>query len=272
MSKIAEFALIPYRFENCEIYESPEFEGGILAIIQALEANSKKNEETIGMKIIDNLYVVPEVLASTYILADEDGLTLIDTGMPRSDKKILAYLAELGKSEEDLKRILLTHSDVDHVGGLAALAKASGARTYASQIEAESIAVGKSSRQSYSSGFSIRRFLFALLSPFFKAEPFQVDEILEEGQTLPELGGLRVVSTPGHTPGHISFYAPSAGVLFCGDSMVSHEGSLYGSRPGVTWDPDRARESVQKQAELGASLVCPGHGPVIRDASGKFPI
>jgi len=221
------------------------------------------------MKIIDTLYIVPDVLANTYLLVDEDGLTLIDTGMPRSHKKILAYLAELGKSEQDLKRILLTHSDVDHVGGLAALVRVSGARTYASRVEAESIAVGTSSRQSYSSGFSIRRFLFALLSPFFKAEPFQVDEILEDGQTL---AGLRVITTPGHTPGHLSFYAPATGVLFCGDSMVSHEDRLYGSRPGVTWDPDRARESVQKQAELGASLVCPGHGPVIRDASGKFPI
>jgi len=221
------------------------------------------------MKIIDTLYIVPDVLANTYLLVDEDGLTLIDTGMPRSHKKILAYLAELGKSEQDLKRILLTHSDVDHVGGLAALVRVSGARTYASRVEAESIAVGTSSRQSYSSGFSIRRFLFALLSPFFKAEPFQVDEILEDGQTL---AGLRVITTPGHTPGHLSFYAPATGVLFCGDSMVSHEDRLYGSRSGVTWDSDRARESVQKQAELGASLVCPGHGPVIRDASGKFPI
>lgn len=224
------------------------------------------------MMIIENLYIVPDVLANTYLLADEAGLTLIDTGMPRSHKKVLAYLAELGKAEEDLKRILLTHSDVDHVGGLAALVRASGARTYASQVEAESIAVGKSSRQSYSSGFSIRRLLFALLNPFFKAEPFQVDEILEEGQTLPALGGLHVVSTPGHTPGHLSFYAPATGVLFCGDSMVSSEDHLYGSRPGVTWDPDRARESVQKQADLGANIVCPGHGPVIKDASGKFPI
>ena len=224
------------------------------------------------MKITDNLYIVPDVLANTYLLADEEGLTLIDTGMPRSHKKILAYISELGKTEDDLKRILLTHSDVDHVGGLAALVRASGARTYASQIEAESITVGKSSRQSYSSGFSIRRLLFALLNPFFKAEPYQVDEILEEGRTLPALGGLLAVSTPGHTPGHLSFYAPAAGVLFCGDSMVSSEDRLYGSRPGVTWDPDQARESVQKQADLGANTVCPGHGPVIRDASGKFPI
>ena len=224
------------------------------------------------MKIIDNVYVVPGVMANVYILDDEDGLTLIDAGMPRSEKKILAYISTLEKSEGDLKRILLTHSDVDHIGALAALSKASGARTYAGQIGAKAIAAGKPSRQIHSSGLSLRRILFALLSPFFKAEPSQVDEILEGGQTLPVLGGLRVVPSPGHTPGHLSFYSPSKGVLFCGDSMVAGEDFLQGSRPEVTWDPAQARESVQKQAELGATIVCSGHGPVVRDAGGKFPV
>jgi glyoxylase-like metal-dependent hydrolase (beta-lactamase superfamily II) len=224
------------------------------------------------MRIIDNVFVIPGVMANTYILVDEDGLTVIDAGMPGSEKKILAYLVKLGKNASDVKRIVLTHSDIDHVGGLAALAGESGARTYASQIEAEAIATGKPSRQIQASGFSIRRFLFALLSPLFKAKPFQVDEMLTEGQTLPVLGGLRVVETPGHTPGHISLYAEKATVLFCGDSMVSDEDGLHGSRPEATWDADQARKSVRKQTDLGASIVCTGHGPVIRDPGGKFPI
>ena len=224
------------------------------------------------MKILENVFVVPGVIANTYILVDEDGLTLIDTGLPRSEKKILKYVASLGKSAGDVKRIILTHSDLDHVGGLAALQKATRARTYASQSEADAIAIGKPSRQITSTGFSLRRIFFALVDPFFKASPFQVDEILAEGQSLPALGGLRVVETPGHTPGHISLFAPALGVLFCGDSMVTDESGIHGSRPMVTWDEARAKESTQKQAELGASIVCSGHGPVVRDASGKFPI
>ena len=224
------------------------------------------------MKITDGIHVVPGVMANTYILVDEDGLTLIDSGMPRSEKKILAYIATLGKTAGDVKRILLTHSDIDHVGGLAALVRASGARTYASLVEADAIATGKPSRQISSKGFSLRRTLFSLLSPFFKAQPFQVDEIVQDGQIIPAIGGLRVVETPGHTPGHVSFYAASAGVLFSGDSMVSDEHGLLGSRPAVTWDADLARESVRRQAELGASIVCTGHGPVVRDAESKFPL
>jgi|RhiMetdeSRZDD1v2_1073273.scaffolds.fasta_scaffold37488_2 glyoxylase-like metal-dependent hydrolase (beta-lactamase superfamily II) len=224
------------------------------------------------MKIIDNVFVVPGVVANPYIIVDPDGLTVIDAGLPRSQKKILAYVAGLGKQAQAVKRIIITHADLDHFGGLAALQAATGARTYASKIEAAAIAIGKSSREIKPTGFSFRRVLFAVMRPLMKATPFQVDEIISEGQTLPILGGLRVVETPGHTPGHISLFASSVGVLFCGDSIVSDEKGLHGSRPGITWDETKARESERKQATLGASIVCSGHGPVVMDAKGKFPI
>jgi glyoxylase-like metal-dependent hydrolase (beta-lactamase superfamily II) len=224
------------------------------------------------MKIIDNVYLVPGVVANPYILVDADGLTVIDTGLPRSERKILAYVASLGKSARDMKRIILTHADLDHVGGLAALHNLTGARTYASRIEADAIAAGMPSRQIKSSGFSVRRLMFALLRPFIKATPFQVDEILTDGQILPALGGLRVVATPGHTPGHISLFAPAVGILFCGDSLVTDENGIRGSRPGLTWDDAMAREAERKQATLGARIVCSGHGPVVMDATGKFPL
>jgi glyoxylase-like metal-dependent hydrolase (beta-lactamase superfamily II) len=224
------------------------------------------------MKIIDNVYVVPGVRGHAYLVVDADGLTLIDTGLPGSHKQILDYIAGLGKSARDLKRIILTHADLDHVGGLTPLHQASGARTYASQIEADAIAAGKPSRPIRARGFIMRRLMFAVFGPFMKPKPFQVDEILTDGQVLPALGGLRVVDTAGHTPGHVSLYAPAVGVLFCGDSMVTEENVIHGSRPGLTWDDARAREAERKQAALGARIVCSGHGPVVMDAAGKFPV
>jgi glyoxylase-like metal-dependent hydrolase (beta-lactamase superfamily II) len=224
------------------------------------------------MKIMENVFLVPGVVANPYILVDSDGLTLIDAGLPRSSQKIFGYVATLGKSAHDLKRIIITHSDLDHVGSLAALHKLTGARTYASQVEASAIASGKPSRQIKPTGFSMRRLIFTLLGPFMKTKPFQVDEILSDGQVLPILGGLLVVDTAGHTPGHLSFFAPGSGVLFCGDSMVTDEKGIHGSRPGLTWDDAKAREAERKQAALGALVVCPGHGPVVKEAAGKFPV
>src|SRR5512138_1057831 len=115
------------------------------------------------MKITENIFVVPGVVSNTYVVVDADGLTLIDAGLPGTTKKILAYIAGLGKSAQDVKRIVITHSDLDHIGGLTALQKATGARTYASQIEADAIAKGKPSRQIKPTGFSLQRILFSLL-------------------------------------------------------------------------------------------------------------
>ena len=223
------------------------------------------------MEIIPNVHLIPNIVANPYLLIDPDGLTLVDAGLPGSHKKILRYLAGLGYAPKDLKRILITHSDYDHVGGLAALKVATGARVFASPVEAQAMAEGHASRPVKPRSF-ITRLLFGLMGSLFKPTPVQADELLSDGQTFPVLGGLRVVETPGHTPGHISLFAALAGILFCGDSIVSEEGGLRGSTGANNWDQASSDESVRKQAALGASIVCSGHGPVVLEAAGKFPL
>ncbi len=222
------------------------------------------------MQITPAIHLIPGVFANPYLIVDPDGLTLIDTGLPGSEKKILKYIAGIGKSARDLKRIIITHADGDHYGSLNALKAASGARAYASATEAEAMAAGKSSRP-LKPGSVFAKIFFALLAPMFKAPPTAVDEVIADGKTLPILGDLRVLSTPGHTPDHISLFASSAGVLFAGDSMKSSRRGLEGSSGGNTWDETKAKESVRKQAALGAKIVCVGHGPVITAAADKFP-
>jgi len=161
------------------------------------------------MEIAANVHVIPSRIVNAYLIVDADGLTLIDTGLARNGKQILNYIAGLGYSPQDLKHIVITHADGDHVGGLAALKVASGARVYASPVEAEAIAAGRMSRELKLRG--LLKWLFAAAAPFFKVKPAAVDERVADGQVLPALGGLRVVATPGHTPGHISLYAPAAG-------------------------------------------------------------
>lgn len=225
------------------------------------------------MEIVPNVHIIPGRAVNCYLVADQDGLTLIDTGLALDKNKILNHIADLGRPLPDLRRIVVTHADGDHVGSLAALKARSGARVYASAIEAQAIAAGKLSRPLKLQGWQAA--LFALLRPvmsrMLQAEPATVDEIVEDGQSLPVLGSLLVVATPGHTPGHISLFAPAAGILFCGDSLVSEGGRLRGSRGMNTWDQVKADESVRRQAALGARVVCPGHGSVVTDAAGKLP-
>jgi glyoxylase-like metal-dependent hydrolase (beta-lactamase superfamily II) len=222
------------------------------------------------MEIIPNVHLIPNTVANPYLLIDPDGLTLIDAGLPGSHRKILRYLASLGYAPADLKRILITHADFDHVGGLAPLKAATGARVFASPVEAQAMAEGHASRP-LKPRSKITKLLFDLMAGLFKPAPIQADELLSDGQILPVLGGLRVVETLGHTPGHISLFAPSAGILFCGDSIVSEENGLRGSSGANNWDQTKSDESVRRQAALGAHILCSGHGPVVMDAAGKFP-
>jgi glyoxylase-like metal-dependent hydrolase (beta-lactamase superfamily II) len=225
------------------------------------------------MQVIEDVYLVPEVRGNSYILVGTDGLSMIDAGLRYSEKTILKYLASKGWSARDIKRILITHADMDHYGCLAALQKESGACIYASPIEAQAMAKGQSSRPIDLSGnTTLQRLLIAFFGRIMRATPVQVDESLAEGQILPVLGGLQVVETPGHSPNHLSFFAPSAQVLFCGDSMKSDDKGLHTSRSRNNWNQEKANASVRKQAGLGAQIICPGHGPVVRDAEGRFPI
>ena len=222
------------------------------------------------MEIIENVHLIPNVVANPYLIIDSDGLTLIDAGLPGSHKKILGYITGLGRSPSDLKRIIITHADMDHVGGLSAIKRSSGARVYASAIESDAMSKGSPSRKIRPQQ-TFRRLLMGLAGRLIKSSPVAADEIISEGQVLPVLGGLRVIETAGHTPGHISLFSSSTGILFSGDSIISRQEGLVRSLPPLTWDEARADESARKQSALGARIVCPGHGAVVSDAVDKFP-
>jgi len=222
------------------------------------------------MEIIPKVHVIPSPTGNHYLLLDKDGLTLIDAGIPGSAWKVLAYLRRLRFSPRDLKRILITHADFDHVGGLATLKRLSGARVYAHPIEARAIATGGFSRPLRTANTLLKP-LFRLAERFGKTAPVKVDEILVAGQVLPVLDGLYVVDSSGHTPGHLSFFAPVSGILFTGDSILSVGDRLVGSHGAVTWDQEKANRAVRRQAALRARIVCSGHGNVIMDALSKFP-
>lgn len=205
-----------------------------------------------------------------YLIIDPDGLTLIDTGLGKSGPKlVLKAIAEMGMQPGDLKRILITHADPDHTGGLAELKAKTGAKVYASAIEAKAIEAGTSSREI--KGNALTKMLFDVMGKvIMPLSPAHVDEIIMHGQVLPVLGGLQVIATPGHTPGHLSFYAPAHHILIAGDSLNATSGALKFSPAPVHWDYERGRESMKLEAALGATAVCCGHGNVIEGTPVKI--
>lgn len=210
------------------------------------------------MQVIQNVYRVSETFVNQYFIVDSDGITLIDTGMRGNGKKILRAIEEIGENPSRLSRILITHADADHFGAVNELIKITGAQVFASRVEAEAIRIGKSSRPLKAKG--IQKILFGMTSALFQAQPANVDKLLVAGQVLPISGGLKVVNSIGHTPGHISFFLPSLQVLFAGDSIRVRGGHPAPSIGANTWDLEKARQSFEIQEALSPRFYCCGHG------------
>jgi glyoxylase-like metal-dependent hydrolase (beta-lactamase superfamily II) len=221
------------------------------------------------MEIIPNIHLISGPIVNCYLIVEPEGLTLIDTGIASYEKKIIGTITALGRSIHDLKHILLTHSDADHVGSLAALKAASRAKVYSSAIEAKAIEAGFPSREPRFN--AIGKFLSRRMLGLFKFEPCKVDQILTPGMDLPVLDRLWVVPSAGHTPGHLSFYSAAVKILFAGDSVRSSRDELICSSGPVTWDEGEALASMRLQAAMRPRIVCVGHGKVVKNAVGKFP-
>lgn len=221
------------------------------------------------MEILPDLHRVSGVIGNPHLIVDPDGLTLVDAGIMHSHRRILAAIKRLGHSPRHLRRVVITHSDGDHVGSLVPLVVISGAAVYASAVEAAALASGRPSRDLNLPG--AWRLLYSLIRPFMKVKPFGAAQVIKEGDVLPAMGGLLVVETPGHTPGHLSFFAPLTGVLFAGDSIAYRDGRMRKPFAITTWNEALALESLRKQAALRPRIVCLGHGPIIRDAADRIP-
>ena len=229
------------------------------------------------MKLNDDVYVLPLPLVRegqtaffnvSLILDATHGATLVDTGLPGQTDAIAAALAEAGLQIADLKRIILTHQDIDHVGTLHDLAQASGARVLAHEVEVPAI-----------DGTVLPRFArpeILAQRPEMRAwaervQPTPVDEPLQDGARLDLAGGVRIVFTPGHTPGHMCLYLERSKTLIAGDALTASDGQLMGPNQGATPDMPTASQSVRKLAELDVRMIVCYHGGVVaEDANGQL--
>jgi glyoxylase-like metal-dependent hydrolase (beta-lactamase superfamily II) len=204
------------------------------------------------MEIADGVYSIrqtgrnayPSGYSQAYLLDDrEAGLTLIDTLADPDAHLVLGQLKRLGWPEKRLERILLTHGHRSHVGGLATLKGLSGATVHSHIWEADIIA-GKRKAQPVSLRPipPLRTYTQRLgLALGVGHPPCPVDEYLVDKQ---EVGPVRVVHTPGHTPGHVVFYWPERRALFTGDNIVTWP-RLGAGWPSFQLDEMQFRDSLR---------------------------
>jgi len=196
------------------------------------------------------------------------GPTLADTGLPGQLDAIATLLADAGVRVADLKQIILTHQDIDHVGSLHDLVQASGARVLAYAVETPYIDGSEPPRFARPEVLAQRPELRAVAERF---QPTPVDEQLHDGARLDLAGGVRVIFTPGHTPGHMCLYHERSRTLIAGDALTSNDGQLMGPNEGATPDMPTASQSVRRLAELDVqTIICYHGGAVTVDANNQL--
>ena len=202
------------------------------------------------------------VMNLSLILDEERGATLVDASMPGTEGLIEQALKVEGLSLEDIRQILVTHQDVDHIGALGAIKDATGAIVYAHSVEAPYIE-GKTKLAKYPSP---ERFAEnpGLKAMFDNLRFTKVDKTVEDGDVLDFAGGVRVVFTPGHAPGHACYYLERSNALIAGDALTSENGRLIGPNPGATPNMPLAIESCRKLASLPEiSAIVAYHGGLV---------
>jgi glyoxylase-like metal-dependent hydrolase (beta-lactamase superfamily II) len=205
------------------------------------------------------------------------GATLVDTGIPGSYSQIEEKVRSLGMKVTDIRRILITHQDVDHIGSASAVVDAGGAEVYAHEADVPYIQGEKKLLKLDAGKFEERikglpreqqeRVRAVLASP----PKVRVDHVLRGGEELPFHGGILVIPTPGHTPGHVSYLVSSFGLLIAGDALVSKEGTL--EAPSAVATPDMPRAIASLKNLLGhpvRSVLCYHGGYVAGDVVSRL--
>jgi glyoxylase-like metal-dependent hydrolase (beta-lactamase superfamily II) len=221
----------------------------------------------IAMELRPGIHLVDGVSSNTFLLVEDGGMAIVDTGMPGSGPKIAAYIRAIGRRPEELRHILLTHQHVDHVGGAAELARLTGAQVAAHPLDTPAIA-GKGPRELPRPVLMRVAFRALVVS---RLRPVVVTHALADGEVLPVFaaeGGLRVVATPGHTTGHVSFYLPGRRALFPGDAY-RHRGDAVAPTPAIfSTDVPEMLRSLRALSQLDVEASFPGHGRPIMDGAG----
>ena len=209
---------------------------------------------------------------NVYLIEADDGLTIVDCGMPKKAEKLMAAVREAGRSPDDVRTVLITHHHSDHVGSLAALVRATGAIVYVPALDAP-IVRGERPAPPANKAVITGRLLGPLLARLEPSvEPARIDVEVADRDSLPVAGEVTAIHTPGHTEGHTSFLLPrGGGVLFVGDAAGA-KGSRAAPPVGLifgmfTEDLDEARRSFRKLA--GTAVRNGGVRPREAAASGR---
>lgn len=225
-------------------------------------------------RVIDGIWCVrrPAYLTCSYAVRTAAGIVLVDAGMDSTGADVRALVHAMDSSEDEVRAVLLTHWHNDHAAGASAVQRRSGCCVYYHEQEAPWLT--RINARTGLRGWLARRIpewgigvLFIGLLGEAVPEAVAATEYVAEGCVLAE--EFEVIATPGHTPGHVSFYHRPSRTLFAGDALAVIGGRVrFMARP-VTMDQQLARRSMERCLTRDIQCLCPGHREPLVEQAGQ---
>ncbi len=221
------------------------------------------------MEIARNLYRIGSDMVNSYMVVDGDDVTVIDAGLPGYWRLLESELTAIGKTLDNVRALVLTHGDSDHIGFAARLCREKGVKAYLHPADAERARLlTKKPRSSWGAtrlGPSAGFLWYSARHGGLRIPPVEHVQSMEDGDVLDVPGRPRIIHMPGHTRGSVSVWVPEHDALFIGDALATRNVLTGATGPELapfTLEPTEAIRSLHRLEDVSATWVLPGHGPV----------
>jgi glyoxylase-like metal-dependent hydrolase (beta-lactamase superfamily II) len=218
------------------------------------------------MQLAPGLHRVGNDIIAAYLVEGEGGLTLVDAGIAGQYSDLLRELKSMGREVGDIRGVVLTHGDSDHIGYAERLRSEHGIPVYVHEADAARARGEATSHPEWGKmrlGATARFMWYSLLKGGMRTKYLTQVVPVHDGDVLELPARPRIVSLPGHSAGSIAIVVPSLNAVFVGDALTTRHvlTGKRGPQPApFTDDPDAARASHAKLASIDATWVLPGHG------------
>jgi glyoxylase-like metal-dependent hydrolase (beta-lactamase superfamily II) len=218
------------------------------------------------MRLGPHLHRTGNDIVAAYLVVAPEGITVVDAGMPGHWHDLRRELSAIGRSLADIRGLVITHGDSDHIGFAERLRRETGIPVYVHAADADRARGAKPPKVAMPRmriAPTVGFFAYGARKGALRTPPLTEVVEVHDGDVLDLPGSPRIVGMPGHSPGSIAVHSGPADAVFVGDALTTRHVTTgrAGAQPApFTDDPAGALASLDRLAALDASWVLPGHG------------